>query len=177
MPDAVIGRTAVLVQGKTKVASRHAVSATRAATRTVQPLASSLPSPFPIAFVVRCASDLETLRKIRSARRLHVLLRISGLPLETSKAWQTNLNSALKECGCSLGARFGLAGFAASLLWQTVFSLWSVSHWPAFLLRTVTVVFLAGAFGKIAGKIRARAQIRAIAQNIRAFERTGSPGG
>jgi hypothetical protein len=153
------------------------VSATRTSTRTVQPLATRLPSSFPIKFVVRCASDLETLRKMRSARRLHVLLRIPGLPLETSNSWQTNLNSALKECGCSLGARFGLASFAASLLWQTVFSLWSVSHWPAFLLRTVALVFLAGALGKFAGKMRARAQIRAIAQNIRAFERTCSPGG
>ncbi len=157
--------------------STHAASAMQWSLQTVEPRATKLPFPFSIALVVRSASDLESLRKMKRAPRLHAFLRISGLPLETSKQWESKLNSSLKECGCSLGAKCALAGLAASLLWQTVFSLWSLSHWPVFFLRTLSVVLLAGGLGKSAGKIRARSEIRDVESKIRDFERTSAAGG
>jgi hypothetical protein len=102
---------------------------------------------------------------------MRVLLRISGLPTEASQQWEATLNSSLKECGCSLGAKCVVAAFAASLMWQSEFSHWGISHWPVFLLRTFLLILVAGAMGKTAGKLRARAEIRAIERKIRTFER------
>ena len=133
--------------------------------------------PFPVAAIVRRASGVEALRKLRSARRMRILLRISGLPTEASKQWEAQLNASLKECGCSLGAKCVMAAFVASLVWQSEFSHWSISHWPAFLLRTFLLVLVAGATGKTLGKLRARAEIRAIERKIRDFENKYAAGG
>jgi hypothetical protein len=142
----------------------------------VETFAAMASIPFPIAAMARRASDVEALRKLRSAQRMRILLRISGLPTATSKQWEAKLNSSLKECGCSLGAKCVMAAFAASLIWQSEFSNWSISHWPALLLRTFLLILVAGAMGKTLGKLRARAEIRAIERKIRDFERKYAAG-
>jgi hypothetical protein len=70
-----------------------------------------------------------------------------------------------------------MAAFVASLIWQSAFSLWSISHWPVFLLRTFLLILAAGAGGKSAGKLRARVEIRAIEKKIHDFERKYAAGG
>lgn len=135
----------------------------------------SLPVPLPV--LVRCASDMEILRKIRNRQRLCFLLRIPGLPVETSKKWESKLNSCLKECGCSLGAKFVIAAFGASVIWQSIYSFWSFSHWPVFFVRTFLAVIVAGAIGKFVGIARAKAEIRTIEEKIRDFEQRHTAGG
>jgi hypothetical protein len=136
-----------------------------------------MPPPFPIPLVVRTAADVEALRTSKHARRAFIILRVAGLPVETSKQWEVKLNRALRECGCSLGAKSSIAAVVASLVWQTRFSLWSPSHWPAFLLRTFLLILLAGAAGKSIGILRARVQVEAIEKQIRNFEVSYAAGG
>jgi hypothetical protein len=157
--------------------SMHALSSTQTSNQPMETFATMAPTPFPIAAIVRRASDVEALRKVRSAWRMRILLRIAGLPTEASKQWEAKLNSSLKECGCSLGAKCVMASFVASLMWQSVFSHWSISHWPTFILRTFLLILVAGAMGKTAGKLRARTAIRAIERKIRDFEREYAAGG
>jgi len=146
-------------------------------TRPQETFARKVPFRFPLPVVVRCTSDLEILHKMKNRRRLQVFLRISGLPIETSKQWEAKLNSSLKECGCSLGAKCVIVALGASVIWQTIYSFWSVSHWPVFFLRTLTVVFVAGAVGKSAAKLCARSSIRAIERKIRDCEHRYATGG
>jgi hypothetical protein len=157
--------------------STHAMGSTQTSNQPMETFAAMAPIPFPIAAIVRRASDVEALRKLRSARRMHILLRISGLPTEASKQWEAKLNSSLRECGCSLGAKCVMAAFVASLVWQSEFSHWGISHWPVFLLRTFLLILAAGAVGKSAGKLRARVEIRAIEKKIHDFERKYAAGG
>jgi hypothetical protein len=129
-----------------------------------------MPLPFPIPLVVRTAADVEAMWRSRHGRRTLILLHIPGLPVEISKQWETKLNLALRECGCSLGAKSSIAAVVASLVWQSTFSLWSPPHWPAFLLRTFLLILLAGAAGKSIGILRARVQVEAIEKQIHNFE-------
>jgi hypothetical protein len=154
----------------------HTINSAEMPMRTQEMFARKMPF-LPLPVVVRSAFDLEILQKMKNRRRLQVFLRISGLPIGTSKQWEAKLNSCLKECGCSLGAKCVITALGASLIWQTVYSLWSVSHWPVFFLRTLTVVFVAGAVGKSAAKLRARSAIRAIEGKIRDFEHRYATGG
>ena len=108
---------------------------------------------------------------------MRILLRVSGIPTETSKQWEAKLNSSLRECGCSLGAKCVIAAFVASLIWQSTLSLWSISHWPAFLLRTFLLTLLAGAAGKSVGLMWARVEVEAIEKQIRDFEVKCTAGG
>jgi hypothetical protein len=153
------------------------LSPNESSTRSMKRFSATMPIPFPIAVVVRTASDVGTVRKSRNARRMHILLRISGLSIETSKQWEAKLNAALRECGCSLGAKCVIAAFVASIIWQSTFSLWSISHWPAFLLRTFLLILLAGAAGKSVGLARGRAEVEAIEKQIRHFEVKYTAGG
>jgi hypothetical protein len=153
------------------------LSSNELSTRSMKTFAAMMPIPFRIALVVRTASDVATLRKSRNARRMRILLRVSGLPIETSKHWEARLNSALRECGCSLGAKCVIAAFFASIIWQSTFSLWSISHWPAFLLRMFLLILLAGAVGKSVGLVRARVEVEAIEKKIRNFEVKYTAGG
>jgi hypothetical protein len=145
-------------------------SAVRSPHPAMRALANVMPIPFPAALVVRSASDLEAVRKLRSARRVHVLLRVSGLPIEKAKQWESKLNAALKDCGCASGAACMAGGFIASLIWQSTFSIWAYAHLPGFLLRTFLVVISAAGAGKALGLLRARALIRGIEKQIRDFE-------
>ncbi len=160
-----------------RAVSTHPVSSTETSSQTRETLVTKVPIPFLIPLIVRCAGDLENLQTTRNPQRLRIILRISGLPTETSKQWESKLNSCLQECGCSLGAKCAIAAFATSLVWQSVFSLWSVSHWPVFLLRTFLLILAAGAAGKSAAKVRARFEIQSIEDNIRDFERRYVAGG
>lgn len=157
--------------------SPHKLSSSELSARSMNTFAAMMPIPFPIALVVRSASDVEALRKSRNARRVFVLLRVSGLPLDTSKRLEVKLNSALRECGCSLGAKCVIAAFLSSIIWQSTFSLWGISHWPAFLLRTFLLILLAGAAGKSVGLVRARVEVEAIEKKIRNFELKYTTGG
>jgi len=143
----------------------------------VKTFAARMPIPFPIPVVVRTASDVATLRKLRRSRRMHVLIRVAGLPIKTSRQWEMKLNTALQECGCSLGAKFVIGAFVASLIWQSTFSFWSISHWPAFLLRAFSLILLGGAAGKSIGLARARVNVEAIETKIRDFELKCTTGG
>jgi hypothetical protein len=136
-----------------------------------------MPLPFPNPLVVRTAADVEAMRRSKHALRALILLRVSGLPVETSKQWEAKLNLALRECGCSLGAKSSIAAFVASLVWQSTFSLWSPSHWPFFLLRTFLLILLAGAAGKSIGILHARTEVKAIEKRIRNFEINCTSGG
>lgn len=153
------------------------LSSSELSTRSMNRFAGVMTIPFPIAVVVRTASDVGTVRKSRNTRRMHIFLRVSGLSIETSKQWEAKLNSALRECGCSLGAKCAVAAFLASIIWQSTFSLWSISHWPAFLLRTFLLILLAGAAGKSVGLVRARVEVEAIEKQIRDFEVKCTAGG
>lgn len=143
----------------------------------MKPSERIIPLPFPIPIVARTAADVETLPRSRYGRRTLILLRIPGLPIEISQPWETRLNLALRECGCSLGAKFSIAAFVASLVWQSTFSLWSPSHWPVFLLRTFLLILLGGAVGKSIGILRARTEVEAIEKKIRTFEINYTAGG
>jgi len=134
-------------------------------------------SYLPNILVVRGAANLRALRKVRNRKHLLVVLRVPGLPSEISREWESKLNFSVKECGCSLGAKCVIAASGASVMWQSLYSLWSVSHWPVFFLQTFLLVLVAGAVGKIAGQARAAAEIRAIEGKIRDFERGNSTGG
>jgi hypothetical protein len=153
------------------------LSSVELSTRAMKRLAATMPIPFPIPVVVRTASDVGTVRESRHARRMPILLRVRGLSIETSKQWEAKLNTALRECGCSLGAKCAIAAFVGSILWQSTFSLWSISHWPAFLLRSFLLILLAGAAGKSVGLVRARVEVEAIEKQIRDFEVKCTAGG
>lgn len=131
----------------------------------------------PNILIVRSAANLRALRKVRNRRRLLLVLRVPGLPRDISRKWETKLNSSMRECGCSLGAKCVIVAFLSSVLWQSLYSSWSVSYWPVFLLRTLLIVLVAGAVGKIVGQTRAAAEIRAIEEKIQDSERRYSAGG
>lgn len=155
----------------------HRMISDQMSNRPAETFVSVMPLPFPIAMVVRTASDVEALRKSRNARRMRILLRVPDLPLEISQQWEAKLNSSLRECGCSLGAKCVIAAFTASIIWQSAFSIWSISHWPVFLLRTFLLILASGAAGKSVGIARARAEVGAIEEKIRDFEKRYAAGG
>ena len=157
--------------------SSHKMISDQMSNRPAETFVSVMPLPFPIAMVVRTASDVEALRKSRNARRMRILLRVSDLPLEISRQWEAKLNSSLRECGCSLGAKCVIAAFTASIIWQSTFSFWSISHWPIFLLRTFLLILAAGAAGKSVGIARAKAEVGVIEEKIRDFEKKYAAGG
>jgi len=131
----------------------------------------------PKILVVRCAENVRALRKIKNRRHLLLVLRVPGLPSEISREWESKLNSSLKECGCSLGAKCVFAALGASVVAQSLYSHWGVSLWPIFFVRTLVIVLVAGAVGKLAGQTSARAEFRAIEEKIREFERKSLVGG
>jgi hypothetical protein len=117
--------------------------------------------------VIRTATDLRLLQLPRDARRrLYILLEVAGVPAAQSLRWESRLNSQFRECGCSMGACFSFAAVLASLTWQVVHRALALSHWPAFLLRTVVLVFVAGGLGKLLGLGVAELEIRHIASRL-----------
>ena len=66
---------------------------------------------------VEYADDLAAIRRLRSRRNFHIVLRVPGLALDRASVWEPRLNAALKECGCSLGARCMLVSLAGSIIW------------------------------------------------------------
>lgn len=119
---------------------------------------------------VGCADDLATIRRHRKRRSFHILLRVPGLALDKASVWESRLNAALKECGCSLGASCMLAALAGSIIWQFCYSSWSVSHWLEFLWRSTLAALAAGVIGKLSGLALAEGRIQAIEKQIRKFE-------
>lgn len=120
-----------------------------------------------IVCVIQSAADAELLKKPSVfSRRSRVLVRVPGLPAEKSVHWELQLNAALRECGCSLGAQFVFLGLAASVIWQFVFLSWDISHWPWFFVRTILTMLVSAAAGKLLGIALAKARIRRIAKQI-----------
>jgi hypothetical protein len=116
---------------------------------------------------IRTAADLNLLQQPRAARRrLYVVLEIAGIPPEQSLRWESRLNTLLRECGCTLGARFSAAALFASIIWQFLQHAWNLPSWPAFLLRTGLAVFIAGGLGKLAGLGLAEFRIRCISSRL-----------
>jgi hypothetical protein len=132
----------------------------------------------PKVFVIQSAADSDLLKKARvSLLRSGVLVRVPGLPIEKSLHWELELNANLRECGCSLGAKFVLIGLAASVVWQFVFLSWDISHWPWFFVRTILTMLVSGAAGKLLGIALAKARIRRIAKQICDFVEKSSTKG
>ena len=133
-------------------------------------------SRLPRILVVRRAADFAELRRVRNKRLLRFLFRVPGLSPDVSRDWEARLNANLKECGCSLGAKCTLAGIAASVVWQSFYSFWSIAHWPGFLLRTSFVIVAAGGIGKLLGLALAERGIRNLERQIRHFEEEARAG-
>jgi hypothetical protein len=119
---------------------------------------------------IRCADDLAIIRRVRHRRKLHLFLRVPGLAIDKTSVWEARLNAALKECGCSLGAKSMFAALAGSIIWQFLYSSWSMSHWLGFMGRSVLTVVVAGAIGKLTGLALAEGRLRSIEEHIRKFE-------
>ena len=117
--------------------------------------------------VIRNAADLRSLLESRRRRRQnHVLLEIPGMPEAQCLRWEARLNACLRECGCSMGARCSAAALLASVVGQFLQHGWSLTQWPAFILRTVLLVFIAGGLGKLLGLALAEFQIRYIRSRL-----------
>lgn len=119
---------------------------------------------------VRCADDLAIIRRLRNRRNVHILLCVPGLAVDKSSVWESRLNAALKECGCSLGAKFMCAALAGSIIGQSLNSSWSVPHWPGFLFRSLLAVLAASVMGKLSGLALAKRRLQTIEKQIREFE-------
>jgi hypothetical protein len=113
---------------------------------------------------------------MRHRRKLHLFLRVPGLALDKTSVWEARLNAALKECGCSLGAKSMSAALAGTIIWQFVYSSWSMSHWLGFIGRSVLAVLVAGVIGKLSGLALAESRLRSIEEHIRKFESNAAGG-
>jgi hypothetical protein len=119
------------------------------------------------ALHLRTAGDIRTLREATIVRRRpSVAIDVPGIPADRRLYWELELNSALRECGCSLGARGVLLAAVASLVYQFGWSSLQPSYWPGFLVRKLAGMFVAGAIGKIVGLERANAKVRRIAGEV-----------
>jgi hypothetical protein len=123
---------------------------------------------------VRNAADLAALRRLRERRRLHVALRVPGLAPDTARQWEARVNSNLHDCGCRASAQAMMVALAGSVIWQWLFSGWGISRWPAFLLQTILIVFLAGGVGKFLALAWADARLRTTIKRLRDFEESVS---
>ena len=121
--------------------------------------------PVSRSLIVRPGDDVELLRQpARAPRRTIALLQIPGLPREKSLEWQLKLNALLRECGCSLGAKFVLLAVVGSIIWQSLRLEWELASWPRFLLLILAAMFIAGCLGKAIGIGVARTRIKRIAR-------------
>jgi hypothetical protein len=121
--------------------------------------------------IIKSASDIEVLwQRRKSYRQTFAFIRVPRLAQGESRQLEARVNSYLRECGCSLGAKFMLLGFFVSTVWQFVDRAWSLAYWPGFLLRTFLVVLLAGAFGKSVGLMRAKFGMRRVVGRVREVE-------
>ena len=120
--------------------------------------------------VVRAVSDLDALRRMKGRDRpKHVELRLPALTPHQSIAFESCLNAGLRECGCSLGAKFMLLAFVGSIVWQELYSYWNLSHLVGFLCRTFVVVFLLSGLGKLLGIAIGKLEVSRIAKEIAAI--------
>jgi len=110
---------------------------------------------------------------MRHRRNLRTFLHVPGLASDKTIVWQAGVNAALKECGCSLGAKSMCAALGGSIIWRFLYSSWSVSHWLAFVWQSILAVLAAGVIGKLLGLTLAEARLRSIEKQIRKFESKG----
>jgi hypothetical protein len=137
------------------------------------PAARSMPQ----FLLVRTSAELRALERLKIRHHAIVLLRVPGIPHDKSDRWERKLNSHLKECGCSLGAKFTLLAAGGSVIWQVYCSTWGISHWPWFVARTLIAMFVCGILGKSLGIALARIGLRNIQNLIHHFEITSVVGG
>lgn len=122
-------------------------------------------------FLIQRADDLDLIQKpALSIRHSHVLVRIPGASAEQVLAWESELNEQLRECGCSLGAKFASMTLLLLVLWQFIHPVWNIYHLCFWLLRTMGVAFAAGGVGKLLGLTWAKYKIRGIADEMRNYE-------
>lgn len=101
---------------------------------------------------------------------MHIALSIPGLAPDQAIEWEAKLNTALKACGCSVGAASMLVALAGSIIWQFLYSSWSFPHWPSFLGRSTLIILAAGVVGKLSGLALAEGRLQGIEKQIREFE-------
>jgi hypothetical protein len=125
--------------------------------------------------VIRSSADLNRFTHSGPRKNLRILLEIPGLPAEKTAAWETALNEQLRQCGCSLGAKFVVLGLALAVAYQFLVSTWQPSHLLAFLLRTLAFMLVGGIAGKVLGLSLARKRITEIEERLAAWEACQAP--
>ena len=109
-------------------------------------------------------TDFESLRNLSGPPLFRanepLIIEVPGLPPDETAALTARLTAYRNECGCALGARCMVAGFAVTLTWfaiadggVTIKFLW---HLPfAFV-----AAFLGAGLGKFSGIVIARRRLR-----------------
>jgi hypothetical protein len=89
-----------------------------------------------------------------------LIIELPGLPPAEAAALTERLNRYRNECGCSLGARCMVAGFAVTFIWFAVadggFTIKFLWHVPLAFLAA----FLGAGLGKFLGIVIARRRLR-----------------
>jgi hypothetical protein len=134
-----------------------------------------------VRFVIfHTADELDVLFRRRVARGPAVLvLRIPCVAAKQLRRWERTLNARFNACGCTLGATSTLLALLGTVIWQSWYSGWSLTHWSAFALRAIACSILGGALGKTLGKQIAHWDLRRVARNIQRRVRSieaGDPG-
>lgn len=117
--------------------------------------------------VIRNCADLAPLEQPRKSRgSFCVALEIPGIPTPQAARWESDLNAALRECGCSWGEALVVAAVAMSVLWQEIYQSWALLYLPAFLVRTTLAMITAGILGKRLGLWSAQLKLRRTCSRI-----------
>jgi hypothetical protein len=109
-------------------------------------------------------TDFESLRNLSKPAFFPaneaLVIELPGMPPGESAALVERLNSYRNECGCALGARCMVAGFAVTLIWfamaDGLFKMKLLWHLPYALLAA----FLCAGLGKFLGIVIARRRLR-----------------
>ena len=122
------------------------------------------------AHVIRNLSDMERVLRSRSFLLPGPSIRIAvpDLSEHENTRWETRINRYAGICGCKSSAGLmtaALIGYPAFLYWAPVAI--TPSGWSGFTLG-VTVVFVAGAFGKLLGLGMGRLMIWSTLRSFRA---------
>lgn len=116
--------------------------------------------------VVRSAADLASLRNSRRSKNLRILLELPGISPQKTAEWENGLNEHLRECGCSLGAKFAIGGLAFSIVYQAFVLGWQSGNVVWFLLRAGGFMFAGAGLGKLLGLAIAKHRIVRIERMI-----------
>jgi len=139
-------------------------------TLPMRPRITNLKHPVELTPILSFSEAEAILRGRRLTPQQRFVIRIPDIPVEVCIRWERQVNTALSECGCVLGARFGFAALCTTGL-VDFFEIPAMT-WQRVLCQIVLVVPIASILGKAVAIYRVRVRILRVVRQMKEYALT-----